>query len=96
MPPLWFKWSHPTQCSLLKAQKSKVKKELPIQARSGTRPLARHQAPQHQRQQQGFVSANQNGKPKTNKSRHYKKKLQKPESDQFYKDLPILMHSVIR
>jgi len=37
-----------THCSLLKAQRSKVKKELPRQATSGTRPLARHQAPQHQ------------------------------------------------
>jgi len=45
------------QCSLLKAQRSKVKKELPRQATSGTRPLAPHQdpwhqAPQHQRQHQ--------------------------------------------
>jgi hypothetical protein len=66
--------------SLLKAQRSKVKKELPRQATSGTKPQAqhqapRHQAPQHQRQQQRFVPTNQNGKPKTNKSRHYMKKL---------------------
>jgi hypothetical protein len=33
------------QCSFLKAQRSKVKKELPRQATFGTRPLARHQAP---------------------------------------------------
>jgi hypothetical protein len=36
-------------CSLLKAQRLKVKKELPRQATFGTRPLAGHQAPQHQR-----------------------------------------------
>jgi len=35
-------------CSLLKAQRSKVNKELPSQATSGTRPLARHQDPRHQ------------------------------------------------
>jgi hypothetical protein len=72
-------------CSLLKAQRSKVKKELPRQATSSTRPLARHQAPQHQWQQQRFVPSNQNGKPKINKSRHYMKKPQKLESDQFYR-----------
>jgi hypothetical protein len=67
------------QCSLLTAQRSKDKKELPRQATSGPRPLARHQAPlhqapQHQRLQQRFVLANQNGRPKTNKSRHHMKK----------------------
>jgi hypothetical protein len=36
------------QCSLLKAQRSKVKKDVPRQTNSGTRPLARHQAPQYQ------------------------------------------------
>jgi hypothetical protein len=30
-----------------------------------------------------------------NKSRHYKKKPQKPERDQFYKELPISMRSMI-
>jgi len=67
------------QCSLLKAQRSKVKKEVPRQANFSTRPLAQHQAPQHQRHQQRFVPTNQNGKPKTgkpktNKSRHFMKK----------------------
>jgi hypothetical protein len=33
------------QCSLLKAQRSQVKKELPRQATFGTRPLAHNQAP---------------------------------------------------
>jgi len=36
------------QCSLLKAQKAKVKKEVPRQANYGTRPLAQHQTPWHQ------------------------------------------------
>jgi hypothetical protein len=41
------------QCSLLKAQKAKVKKEMPRQANHGTRPLTQHQtswyhAPYHQ------------------------------------------------
>jgi hypothetical protein len=33
------------QCSLLKAQKAKVKKEVPKQANNGTRPLIQHQSP---------------------------------------------------
>jgi len=36
------------QCSLLKAQKAKVKKEVPRQANYGTRPLTQYQAPWHQ------------------------------------------------
>jgi hypothetical protein len=36
------------QCSLLKAQKAKVKKEVPRQANYGTRPLAHHQTPWYQ------------------------------------------------
>jgi hypothetical protein len=36
------------QCSLLKAQRSKVNKEVPRQANFGTRPLAQHQAPKYQ------------------------------------------------
>jgi hypothetical protein len=39
------------QYFLLKAQRSKVKKEVPRQANFGTRPLAQHQAPQHQQHQ---------------------------------------------
>jgi hypothetical protein len=35
------------QCSLLKAQKEKVKKEMPRQANYCTRPLAQHQTPWH-------------------------------------------------
>jgi hypothetical protein len=36
------------QCSLLKAQKAKDKKEVPRQAHFGTRPAAQHQTPWHQ------------------------------------------------
>jgi hypothetical protein len=36
------------QCSLLKAQKAKAKKEAPIQAFYGARPVAQHQTPWHQ------------------------------------------------
>jgi hypothetical protein len=36
------------QCSLLKAQKAKVKKEVPRQANYSIRPLAQHQTPWHQ------------------------------------------------
>jgi hypothetical protein len=38
---------HP-QCSLLKEQKAKAKKEVPKQAHHGTRPVAQHQTPWHQ------------------------------------------------
>jgi len=38
---------HP-QCSLLKAQKAKAKKEVPRQAHYGTRPAAQHLTPWHQ------------------------------------------------
>jgi hypothetical protein len=68
---------------LLKARRSKVKKEPTRQATFGTKPPVGYQAPQHQQQQQQFIPANQNGKPKKNKSRCYKKS-QKPESDQSY------------
>jgi hypothetical protein len=36
------------QCSLLKAQKVKTKKEVPRQANHGTRPLTQHQTPWYQ------------------------------------------------
>jgi hypothetical protein len=36
------------QCSILKAQKAKVKKEVPRQANHGTRPLTQHQTPWYQ------------------------------------------------
>jgi hypothetical protein len=36
------------QCSLLKAQRTKVKKEVPKQANFGARPLAQYQTPWHQ------------------------------------------------
>jgi len=45
MSSLRSKWACPTQCSLLRAQKVKVKKEVPKQANYGTRPLAQQQIP---------------------------------------------------
>jgi hypothetical protein len=36
------------QCSLLKAQKAKAKKEVPRQANHGTRPQTQHQTPRYQ------------------------------------------------
>jgi hypothetical protein len=56
----------------------------------------RRQAPQHQRPQQRFVPANQNGKPKANKSRHFMKKPQKVKDDQLCRELPIWMQSIIQ
>jgi len=60
------------KCPQLQAQKSKFQKVLPTRATSGTLPPTTLQAPWHQQQ---FVPANQSGKPKKNKSRHYKRKL---------------------
>jgi hypothetical protein len=45
---------------------------------------------------QQFVPTNHNGKSKTNKSRHYMKKPQKLESDQFYKGMYLWMQSMIK
>jgi hypothetical protein len=76
-----------------------AQKKLSRHATLGTRPPARYQAPQHQRQQQRFVLANQSGKPEKNKSRHYKEKPQTPESNQIYEGLPlfsILMQNLLR
>jgi hypothetical protein len=53
-------------------QKSKVQRELPTRATSGTLPSMAHQAPRHQ---QKFVPTNQSGKPKKNKLKRYKRKL---------------------
>jgi hypothetical protein len=64
------------KCPQLQAQKSKVQKKLPTRATLGTLPPTTLQAPRHQ---QKFVPANQSGKPKKNKSRHYKRKPQKPK-----------------
>jgi hypothetical protein len=48
MPSLRSEWACPTQCSLLKAQKAKAKKEVPKQANHGTRSLTQHQTPWYQ------------------------------------------------
>jgi hypothetical protein len=107
------------QCSLLKAQREKVMKEVFRQANYGTRPLAqyqtpwhqapyhapwnqtprhhapRRQAPQHQWPQQRFVPANHSGKSKINKSKHFKKS-QKVEDDQYCREPPIWMQSMMK
>jgi hypothetical protein len=127
MPSLRFKWACPTQCSLLKAQKAKGKKEVPWPANYGTRPLTQYQAPwhqdhyqapwrqapryqapqyqapwshvpwhqasQHQRPQRRFVPANHSGKSKI-KSKH-SKWSQKVEDDQYYREPPIWMQSMM-
>jgi hypothetical protein len=59
------------KCTQLQAHKTKVQRKLPTKATSSTLPSTAHQAPRHQ---QKFVPANQSGKPKKNKSRHYKRK----------------------
>jgi hypothetical protein len=57
------------KCPQPQAQKKKAQRKLPSETTSCTLPLAGHQVPRHQQQQQLFV-------PK-NTSRHYKKMLQK-------------------
>jgi len=80
------------KCSQLQAQKSKVQRELPTRATSGTLPQMAHQAPRHQ---QKFVPVNQSGKPKKKKSRHYKRKPQKPNSNHGYDGLLSLMQGML-
>jgi len=66
--------------------------ELPTRATLGTLPQTAHQAPRHQ---QKFVPANQSGKPKKNKLRHYKRKSQKPNSNHGYEGLLSLMQGIL-
>jgi hypothetical protein len=80
-------------CPHLQAQKSKVQKELPTKATSSTLLPTSLQAPQHQ---QRFVPANQGGKSKKNKSRGYKRKLQKPNGSHGYEGLLSLMQGMLR
>jgi hypothetical protein len=81
------------KCPQFQAQKSKVQKELPTRATSGTLPPTAFQAPRHL---QKFVPANQSGKSKKNKSRRYKRKPQKPTSNHGYERLLSLMQGMLR
>jgi len=81
------------KCPQLQAQNLKVQKELPTRATSGTLPLTALQAPWHQHQ---FVPAYQSGKSKKNKSRRYKRKLQKPTSNHGYEGFLSLMQGILR
>jgi hypothetical protein len=80
-------------CPHLQAQKSKVQKELPTRATSGTLPPMTLQAPRHQHK---FVPTNQSGKSKKNKSRHYKRKRQKPNGNHDYEGLLSLIQGMLR
>jgi hypothetical protein len=75
------------KCPQLK--KLKVQRKLPTRAT----PLMALQAPRHQ---QKFVPANQSGKPKKNKSRHYKRKPQKPNGSHGYEGLLSLIQGMLR
>jgi hypothetical protein len=81
------------KCPQLQAQKSKVQKKLQTRATLGTLPPMALQAPRHQ---QKFVPTNQNGKPKKNKLRRYKRKPQKPISNHGYEGLLSLMQCMLR
>jgi hypothetical protein len=80
-------------CPQLQAQKLKVQKELPTRATSGTLLPMAFQASWHQQQ---FVLAYQSGKPKKNKSRGYKRKLQKPTSNHGHVGLLSLIQGMLR
>jgi hypothetical protein len=81
------------KCPHLQAQKSKIQRELPARATPGTLPPTAHQASRHQQQ---FVPANESGKPKKNKSRRYKRKLEKPISYHDYEGFLSLMQGMLR
>jgi hypothetical protein len=81
------------KCPQLQAQKSKVQRELPTRATSGTLPPTAFQAPRHQ---QKFVLANQSGKAKKKKSRRYKRKPQKPNGSRGYEGLMSLIQRMLR
>jgi hypothetical protein len=75
------------KCPQLQAQK-KAQRKLPTKTTSGTLPLAGHQAPWRQWQQQRSF-------PK-NTSRHYKKKPQMPYSNHAFEGLLSLLQGILR
>jgi hypothetical protein len=84
------------KCPYLQAKKTKVQKELPIRPTSGTLPSTTFQALWHQQRQLKLVPANKSGQSKKNKSRHYKRKPQKPISNHGYEGLLSLMQCMLR
>jgi hypothetical protein len=81
------------KCPQLQAQKSKVQRELPTRATSGTLPPTTLLAPRHQQQ---IVPTYQSGKSKKKKSRRYKRKPQKQTSNHGYEGLLSLMQGMLR
>jgi hypothetical protein len=74
-------------------QKSKVQRKLSTRTTLGILPPMALQARRHQ---QKFIPANQSGKPKKNKSRHYKRKLQKLNRSHGYEGLLSLIQDILR
>jgi hypothetical protein len=72
----------------LQVLKKKAQRKLPTKTTSGTLPSAGHQVPWYQRQQQRSVLKNT--------SRHYKKKLQKFDSNHAYGRLLSLLQGMLR
>jgi hypothetical protein len=94
-PPIWH------HCGVSghirpRCPQCQAQKEPSRQVTSGTRPPTRYQAPPHPRRQQQFVPTNHSDKLKKNKSMHYKEEREKPESDQSYEGLLILMRNLLR
>jgi hypothetical protein len=79
------------KCPYLQDQKTKVQKELPTRATSGTLHPTTFQAPRHQQRQLKLVPTNQSGK-----SMRYKRKPQKPISNHGYERLLSLMQCMLR
>jgi hypothetical protein len=68
------------QCSLFKAQKAKVKKEVSWQANYGTRPLTQYQAPWHQDHYQApWRQAPRHQAPWSHAPRHQASQHQRPQ-----------------
>jgi len=95
------------QCSLLKAQKAKAKKEVPRQANHGTRPAAQHRTPWHQAPHQAprykYQAPWSHQWPQqrfvpTHHSGTYKnkpKQFRMPQEEQYYSEPPIWMQNMI-
>jgi hypothetical protein len=95
------------QCSLLKAQKAKAKKEVPKQAHYGTRPAAQHQTPWHQAPYQApwrqapwshapWFQASQHQWPQQRfEPAKHLRRPQKVEADQHHNEPPIWMQNMM-
>jgi len=95
------------QCSLLKAQKVRVKKEVPKQVHYGTRPAAQHQTPWHQAPHQApriqYQAPWSHQRPQQRFVLAYHKgtyknkpkQFRRPQEEQHYSEPPIWMQNMM-